>query len=76
MTDQEINQRIAEAFLRAVRRLSRFAWRDMLWDVARVESKYGRHDDGRVKDWTEWENVREHLREAGALRVEREREKQ
>ena len=52
-------------FLRVVRRLSRFAWRDMLWDVARVESKYGRYDDGRVKDWVEWENVREHLREEG-----------
>ena len=55
-------------FLRVVRRLSRFAWRDMLWDVGRVESKYGRYDGGRVKDWVEWENVREHLREAGELR--------
>ena len=55
-------------FLRVVRRLSRFAWRDMLWDVARVESKYGWHDNGSPKDWVEWVNIREHLREAGELR--------
>ena len=40
----------------------------MLWDVARVEWKFGRYDDGKPKNWDEWENVREHLAEHGALR--------
>jgi hypothetical protein len=53
---------------RLVRRLSRFAWEEMLWDVGRVEWKYGRTDDGKPKNWDEWNNVRAHLREAGKLR--------
>jgi hypothetical protein len=57
---------------RLVRRLSRFAWEEMLWDVGRVEWKYGRTDDGKPKNWDEWNNVRAHLREAGKLRQPQE----
>jgi hypothetical protein len=57
---------------RLVRRLSRFAWQEMLWDVGRVEWKYGRTDDGKPKNWDEWNNVRAHLREAGKLRQPQE----
>lgn len=51
-----------------VRRLSAWAWDDMLFDVGRVEWKYGRNENGTPKNWTEWNNVRVHLREAGKLR--------
>lgn len=54
------------------RRLSRFAWEEMLWDVGRVEWKYGRTNDGKPINWTEWNNVRQHLREAGKLRQPQE----
>ena len=64
--------RLSALALRLVRRLSRFAWDDMLFDVGRVEWKYGRTDDGRPKDWTEWNYVRAHLREAGKLRQPQE----
>jgi len=57
---------------RFVRRLSRFAWNEMLWDVGRVEWKYGRTDDGKPKNWKEWDDVRVHLREAGKLRQPQE----
>ncbi len=56
------------AVTRLVRRLSLFAWEEMLWDVSRVEWKYGRTDDGKPKDWDEWNNVRDHLREVKRLR--------
>lgn len=59
-------------FKRLVRRLSRFAWEDMLWDVARVEWKYGRWDNGKPKNWTEWNNVREHITELGIIRKPKE----
>lgn len=55
-----------------VRRLSAWAWDDMLFDVGRVEWKYGRNDNGTPKNWTEWNNVRVHLREAGKLRQPQE----
>jgi hypothetical protein len=57
-----------DKFHKWVRRLSKFAWGEMLWDVGRVEWKYGRTDEGLPKNWTEWDNVRDHLREAGTLR--------
>jgi hypothetical protein len=57
---------------RLVRRLSRFAWEEMLRDVGRVEWKYGRTDDGKPKNWDEWNLVRAHLREAGKLRQPQE----
>jgi hypothetical protein len=57
---------------RLVRRLSAWAWEEMLFDVGRVEWKYGRTDDGKPKNWTEWNNVRVHLREAGKLRQPQE----
>lgn len=60
---------------RVVRRLSIFAWQEMLWDVGRVEWKYGRTEEGQPKNWTEWENVRGHLRETGYLRQPQELEK-
>jgi len=60
---------------RLIQRLSKFAWDEMLWDVARVEYKFGRNDNGTPKDWTEWNNVRKHLRDAGALRLPAEMEK-
>jgi len=44
----------------------------MLWDVGRVEWKYGRTDDGKPKNWSEWDDVRVHLREAGKLRQPQE----
>lgn len=52
---------------RWVRRWSRFAWEEMLFDV-------GRTDDGQPKNWTEWNNVRVHLRESGKLRQPQELE--
>lgn len=58
---------IAHYIKRIIRRLSRFAWDEMLRDVGRVEWKFGRGDDGKPKDWTEWNNLRDHLREAGRL---------
>ena len=57
---------------RLVRRLSAWAWDEMLFDVGRVEWKYGRNDNGTPKNWTEWNNVRVHLREAGKLRQPQE----
>jgi hypothetical protein len=57
---------------RPVRRLSAWAWDDMLRDVSRVEWIYGRHDNGRLKDWSEWACIREHLLEAGRLRQPKE----
>lgn len=59
-------------FKRLVRRLSRFAWEDMLWDVARVEWKYGRYDNGKPKNWTEWNNVRDHITESKIIRKPQE----
>lgn len=53
---------------RFVRLLSRWAWEDFLYDVGRVEMKYGRLDDGTPKDWTEWSNVRDGLREMKRIR--------
>ena len=44
---------------RLVRLLTRWAWDDFLFDVGRVEWKYGREDDGTPKDWDEWNNVRD-----------------
>jgi hypothetical protein len=44
----------------------------MLFDVARVEWKYGRNDDGLTKDWSEWHNIRVHLIESGRLRQPKE----
>lgn len=55
-----------------IRRLSRFAWEEMLFDVGRVEWKYGRNDNGTPVDWTEWNNVRNHLIETGRLRQPQE----
>lgn len=57
---------------RLVRRLSAWAWDEMLLDVARVEWKFGRNDNGQPKNWTEWDNVRGHLRAAGRLRKPQE----
>jgi hypothetical protein len=54
---------------RLVRLLSRWAWDDFLFDVGRVEWKYGRMDSGAPKDWDEWNNVRDGLRDAGRLRA-------
>lgn len=52
--------------------MTRFAWADMLYDVARVEWKYGRNDlpfgKEELKDYSEWNNVREHLKENNAMR--------
>ena len=53
---------------RLTRRLSAWAWEDMLRDVGLVEWKFGRNDDGTPKDWTEWDMIRDHLRDAGHLR--------
>lgn len=61
---------------RLVRRLSAWAWDEMLFDVSRVEWKYGRNDNGAPKNWTEWNNVRVHLREAGKLRQPQELDRQ
>jgi hypothetical protein len=57
---------------RFVRLLSAWAWKEMLWDVGRVEWKYGRTEDGTPKYWEEWNNIRVHLREAGKLRQPQE----
>lgn len=57
---------------RVIRRLSAWAWEEMLFDVSRVEWKYGRNDNGTPKNWTEWNNVRVHLQETGNLRQPQE----
>ena len=57
-----------------IRKLTAWAWDEMLFDVGRVEWKYGRTDDGKPKRWDEWDNVRDHLREAGKLRQPQELE--
>lgn len=53
---------------RLVRRLSRFAWHEVLFDVGRIEWRYGRYESGKPKQWGDWEAVRDHLRETGYLR--------
>lgn len=59
-------------FSKLVRKLTSFAWKEMLWDVSRVEWKFGRNEDGSPKDWDEWNNIREHLVENGSLRQPKE----
>jgi hypothetical protein len=71
-TENDNNTQEASSVQRIVRRLSAWAWDEMLWDVGLVEWKYGRTDDGKPKNWTEWNNVRVHLREAGKLRQPQE----
>jgi hypothetical protein len=56
-----------ERIKRIVRRASRFAWNEMLFDVARAEWKFGRS-----KDWKEWMAVRAHLVDAQSLRQPQE----
>lgn len=68
------NSNIGPLVKRFVRKLSAWAWSEMLFDVGRVEWKYGRADNGEPKDWTEWNNIRTHLREAGMLRQLKELE--
>ena len=41
---------------------------ELLFDVARAEWKFGRNNDGSPKNWTEWNNIREHLKKFNALR--------
>jgi hypothetical protein len=55
-----------------IRRLTKFAWKEFLWDVSRVEWKFGRTNEGLPKDWDEWNNIREHLRELNSLRQPQE----
>jgi hypothetical protein len=57
-----------------IRKLTAWAWDEMLFDVGRVEWKYGRTEDGKPKSWTEWDNIRYHLIEAGKLRRPQELE--
>jgi hypothetical protein len=57
---------------RIVRKLTKWAWEEMLFDVSRVEYKYGRLDDGSPKNWEEWNNIRLHLRESEKLRQPQE----
>ena len=35
----------------------------LAWDASRVEWKYGRTDDGKPKEWPEWDNLRDSLAE-------------
>lgn len=51
-----------------VRSLSSWAWEEMLLDVSLAEWKFGRRDDGKPKDWSEWNNIRAHLHDSGYLR--------
>ena len=59
--------RLFSLFCYMVRALTRFAWKNVLFDVGRVEWKFGRHDDNSPKDWVEWSNIRAHLKESGQL---------
>ena len=38
-------------------------YNSLAFDAARVEWKYGRSDDGKPKNWIEWNNLRESLAE-------------
>ena len=35
----------------------------LAWDASRVEWKYGRLDNGSLKNWQEWNNLRDSLAE-------------
>ena len=56
------------------RRLTLWAWEEVVFNVARVEWKFGRHNNGRPKKWKEWDNVRDNLRELKRLRQPQELE--
>ena len=47
-----------------IRKCSKFAWKEMLLDVSRAEQKFGRTQNGDLKDWEEWNCIRRHLLEA------------
>jgi hypothetical protein len=57
-----------EAIKAITRRLTLWAWKEVVFNIARVECKYGRHNNGRPKKWKEWDNVRDNLRELKRLR--------
>lgn len=64
--------KLKDLLKRFIRRLSAWAWEEMLYDVSRVEWNFGRSNTGIPKNWTEWNNVRSHLREVGKLRQPQE----
>jgi hypothetical protein len=71
---------VREAIKAITRRLTLWAWEEVVFNIARIESKYGRYDNRSPKNWTEWNNVRDNLRELNRLRkpeeLEQTKEKQ
>ena len=65
---------MSETIKAMTRRLTLWAWEEVVFNIARVECKYGRYDNGRPKNWTEWNNVRDNLRELKRLRQPQELE--
>ena len=63
-----------EAIKAITRRLTLWAWDEVVFNIARVEWKFGRHNNGRPKNWKEWDNVRDNLRELKKLRQPHELE--
>jgi hypothetical protein len=56
------------------RKITLWAWDEVVFNIARVEWKFGRHNNGRPKNWKEWNNVRDNLRELKRLRKPEELE--
>jgi hypothetical protein len=65
---------VRETIKAITRRLTLWAWEEVVFNVARVEWKFGRHNNGRPKNWKEWNNVRDNLRELKRLRQPQELE--
>ena len=63
---------VKESIRWIVRRLTRWAWLDLLWAASRVEWKYGRDGIWRPIPWDEWEDLRDELKDADALRAPHE----
>ena len=57
-----------------IRRLTLWAWEEVVFNIARVEWKFGRYDNGYPKNWEEWNNVRDNLGELKRLRQPQELE--
>lgn len=59
-------------FKKLIRKFTKFAWGDLIYDVSRVEYKYGRRDNGQILDYHEWNQIRLHLLELNAIKAKDE----
>ena len=39
--------------------------KDLAFNAARIEWKFGRNDDGSLRDWTEWRELRDDIEKSG-----------